>query len=429
MDRRKSIGVVGLGYVGLPLAIHLGRVFSVVGFDINHAKIERLKRGIDDTGECQPKDLAETTVEFTSDIRQLATTQLIIIAVPTPVDDSHRPDLSPLQKASEAVGSVLQKGSIVVYESTVYPGVTEDFCGPILEKVSGLKCGTDFFLGYSPERINPGDKKHSFEKITKVVSGQTPEVAQFLADIYGSVVEAGTFLAKDIRTAEAAKVIENTQRDINIALMNELAIIFERMGVDTKSVLEAARTKWNFLPFSPGLVGGHCIGVDPYYLTHAAEKAGYYPQVILSGRRINDEMGNFVARQTLKRMIQNEINILNARVLVCGMTFKENVPDLRNSKVIDIVRGLQEFGVNPVIHDPLAAPGEALHEYGVQLINGPLPGDKFEAIILAVAHNQYAEQGLDQWEARLVENGVFIDVKGLYEPSQNCPKKIAYWRL
>ena len=358
----RKISVVGLGYVGLPVAVAFGKHGPVIGFDINENRLEELRAGQDRTNEVSATELGDTQIEFTSKPEVLAQADFHIVAVPTPIDDAHQPDLTPVVKASESVGTALKKGDIVVYESTVYPGVTEDICVPILERVSGLKCGPDFTVGYSPERINPGDKEHTFTKIKKVVSGQDAATLEIVADVYSSVVTAGVYKAASIKVAEAAKVIENTQRDLNIALMNELALIFDRMGIDTLDVLEAAGTKWNFLKFKPGLVGGHCIGVDPYYLTHKAEKLGYIPQVILAGRRINDSMGAFIAQQTIKQMIHAGHAIAGAVVTLLGLTFKENCPDLRNSRVIDIIRELEEFDVQVQVFDPVASSAEALHE-------------------------------------------------------------------
>ncbi|MBI4745818.1 MAG: nucleotide sugar dehydrogenase, partial [Deltaproteobacteria bacterium] len=364
----KVVSVVGLGYVGLPVAVAFGQMRKTVGFDINPKRIQELKEGYDRTGEVAPEELKAADILFTDKIAELRLADFHIVAVPTPVDDAKQPDLTPMFKASETVGRALKKGDIVVYESTVYPGVTEDECVPILERVSGLRCGMDFKVGYSPERINPGDKEHTFTKIKKVVSGQDAETLEIVANVYESVVTAGVHRAASIKVAEAAKVIENTQRDLNIALMNELAIIFDRMGIDTNDVLEAAGTKWNFLKFKPCLVGGHCIGVDPYYLTHKAEKIGYIPQVILAGRRINDGMGKFIAQRTVKEMIRAGHGIHGCTMTVLGLTFKEDCPDLRNSKVIDIIRELQDYGINVQVHDPLADCAEAKHEYGITLV-------------------------------------------------------------
>lgn len=423
----RKIAVVGLGYVGLPVAVAFGKKHEVVGFDINENRIHTLKQHIDYTNEVTSEDLKQATIKFTNQYEDLKKTDFIIVAVPTPIDEYHTPDLTPLLKASETVAKGLTKGAIVVYESTVYPGVTEDECIPVLERVSGLKCGEDFFVGYSPERINPGDKEHTFIKIQKVVSGQTPEVLEIVAEVYASVVEAGVYKASSIKVAEAAKVIENTQRDVNIALMNELALIFDRMNIDTAEVLKAAGTKWNFLKFSPGLVGGHCIGVDPYYLTYKAQSLGYNPEVILAGRRINDGMGAYVAQSLVKLMIKQGLQIQGSTVTVLGLTFKENVPDLRNSKVIDVIRELEEYGVNVQVTDIEADREEAMHEYNVNLLNTEelLPAD---ALILAVPHKKYLESG---WgiTSLLNENGlIVVDIKSTL-PLESKPENIISWRL
>jgi UDP-N-acetyl-D-glucosamine/UDP-N-acetyl-D-galactosamine dehydrogenase len=424
----RKIAVVGLGYVGLPVAVAFGKKGHIIGFDINEHRINTLKQGIDYTKEVESQDLLEADIDFTNDPSRLREADFIIVAVPTPITETKQPDLTPLIKASETVGLNLQKGAIVVYESTVYPGATEEVCVPVLEKASGLKAGVDFFVGYSPERINPGDKEHTFTKITKVVSGQNDEVLEIIAGVYGSVVEAGVYRASSIKVAEAAKVIENTQRDLNIALMNELAIIFDKLGIDTAEVLEAAGTKWNFLPFTPGLVGGHCIGVDPYYLTHKAESVGYHPEVILAGRRINDNMGKFIATSLVKQMIHKNMPIQGARVTVLGLTFKENVPDLRNSKVIDVIRELQEFGVEVQVTDALADKDEAVREYGIELIDYDklVPAD---AVVLAVPHDEYVERGWEQFD-RLLKHGkgIVVDIKSKLE-KETCPANITLWRL
>jgi UDP-N-acetyl-D-galactosamine dehydrogenase len=383
-----TIAIIGLGYVGLPLAVEFGKKYKVIGFDIKKERIQELRQGQDHTLEISTEELSLAQhLTFSYQAEDLAQATVFIVTVPTPVDKSKKPDLTPLLKASETVGKVLKKNDIVIYESTVYPGCTEEDCVPILEQVSGLKFNEDFFCGYSPERINPGDKQHTLSKIRKVVSGSTPEIAKKINELYASIITAGTYLAPSIKVAEAAKVIENAQRDINIAFVNELALIFDRMGLDTIQVLEAARTKWNFLPFSPGLVGGHCIGVDPYYLTHKAESLGYHPQVILAGRRINDDMGIFVANKVVKLMIQQSMNIKNANVLVLGITFKENCPDIRNSKVIDVIRELQDFGTQVDVYDPWASTEEVQHEYNLALISQA--NKKYDAIVLAVAHKEF----------------------------------------
>ena len=424
----RKISVVGLGYVGLPVAVAFGKHGPVIGFDINENRLEELRAGQDRTNEVSATELGDTQIEFTSKPEVLAQADFHIVAVPTPIDDAHQPDLTPVVKASESVGTALKKGDIVVYESTVYPGVTEDICVPILERVSGLKCGPDFTVGYSPERINPGDKEHTFTKIKKVVSGQDAATLKIVADVYSSVVTAGVYKAASIKVAEAAKVIENTQRDLNIALMNELALIFDRMGIDTLDVLEAAGTKWNFLKFKPGLVGGHCIGVDPYYLTHKAEKLGYIPQVILAGRRINDSMGAFIAQQTIKQMIHAGHAIANAVVTVLGLTFKENCPDLRNSRVIDIIRELEEFDVQVQVFDPVAISAEALHEYGVTLLslNELKPA---AAIVVAVAHDAYARWTPSDYLKLMHNAPVVIDVKGVCDGPALERAGARFWRL
>ena len=424
----RKISVVGLGYVGLPVAVAFGKHGPVIGFDINENRLEELRAGQDRTNEVSATELGDTQIEFTSKPEILAQADFHIVAVPTPIDDAHQPDLTPVVKASESVGTALKKGDIVVYESTVYPGVTEDICVPILERVSGLKCGPDFTVGYSPERINPGDKEHTFTKIKKVVSGQDAATLEIVADVYSSVVTAGVYKAASIKVAEAAKVIENTQRDLNIALMNELALIFDRMGIDTLDVLEAAGTKWNFLKFKPGLVGGHCIGVDPYYLTHKAEKLGYIPQVILAGRRINDSMGAFIAQQTIKQMIHAGHAIAGAVVTVLGLTFKENCPDLRNSRVIDIIRELEEFDVQVQVFDPVASSAEALHEYGVTLLslNELKPA---AAIVVAVAHDAYARWTPSDYLKLMHNAPVVIDVKGVCDGPALERAGARFWRL
>jgi UDP-N-acetyl-D-galactosamine dehydrogenase len=404
----ERIGIIGLGYVGLPLAVEFGKVLPVVGFDINGQRIAELKNGHDRTREVDPNELKlATMLTFAHQTEALKHVNIFIVTVPTPVDDFKKPDLTPLIKASETVGSVLKNNDIVIYESTVYPGCTEEVCVPVLERASGLKFNRDFFCGYSPERINPGDKLHRVTTIKKVTSGSTPEVGERVDALYRKIITAGTHKASSIKVAEAAKVIENSQRDLNIAFVNELALIFGRIGIDTHEVLEAAGTKWNFLPFKPGLVGGHCIGVDPYYLTYKAESLGYNPQVILSGRRINDNMGVHIANAVIKLMAQHELPINKADVLVLGITFKENCPDIRNSRVVDVIRELQSFGTSVDIYDPLADAGEVSHEYGLNLI--PKPDKKYHAIVLAVNHTEFS--GLD-WSKLTFEKSVVYDVKG-----------------
>ena len=424
----RVVSVIGLGYVGLPVAVAFGKRKKTVGFDINPTRIAELRQGHDRTGEVTPEDLAAADILFTSDIDELRQADFHIVAVPTPVDDANQPDLTPVLRASETAGKALKKGDIVVYESTVYPGVTEEECVPILERVSGLTCGTDFTVAYSPERINPGDKEHTFTKIKKVVSGQDAETLEIVASVYESVVTAGVHRAPTIKVAEAAKVIENTQRDLNIALMNELALIFDRLGIDTGDVLEAAGTKWNFLGFRPGLVGGHCIGVDPYYLTHKAEMIGYIPQVILAGRRINDSMGKYIAQQAVREMILAGHNVLDARVTVLGLTFKEDCPDLRNSRVIDIIRELEGYGVQLQVSDPMADGEEARHEYGVALtpLDRLLPAS---AVIVAVAHQAYRGMTPDQLAALTLGRPVVLDVKGIFDRQALADAGIRLWRL
>lgn len=410
----KKIAVIGLGYVGLPLAVEFGKIRPVVGFDIKQDRIDDLRAGRDSTLEVSPDEMAEASqLSFTTDPQDLAECQIFIVTVPTPIDAHKRPNLTPLIKASETVGAVLKKGDIVIYESTVYPGATEEDCVPVLERASGLTFNKDFFAGYSPERINPGDKLHRLPDILKVTSGSTPEIAAEIDALYAQVVTAGTYMAESIRVAEAAKVIENTQRDLNIALVNELAIIFGKMGIDTEAVLNAAGTKWNFLPFRPGLVGGHCIGVDPYYLTHKAEAEGYHPQVILAGRRINDGMGAYAAGQMVKSMLRQKIQVNGARVLVMGLAFKENCPDLRNTRVVDLIAELETFGVQVDVHDPWVSSDEAQHEYGITLQDAP-KGD-YDGVVLAVAHSQFREMGLGRIRDLCAKDSVFFDLKNVFD--------------
>ncbi|WP_116083776.1 Vi polysaccharide biosynthesis UDP-N-acetylglucosamine C-6 dehydrogenase TviB [Tropicimonas sp. IMCC34011] len=415
----KKIAVIGLGYVGLPLAAEFGKIRPTVGFDINRARIAELKDGHDRTRETSAEELASATqLSFAADTSDIADCTIYIVTVPTPIDAHKRPDLTPLIKASEAVGSVLKKGDIVIYESTVYPGATEEDCVPVLERVSGLTFNEDFFCGYSPERINPGDKEHRLPSIRKVTSGSTPEIAETVDALYAEIITAGTYKAESIKVAEAAKVIENTQRDLNIALVNELAIIFNKMGIDTQAVLEAAGTKWNFLPFRPGLVGGHCIGVDPYYLTHKAEALGYHPQVILAGRRINDGMGAYVAGQMIKAMLKKRIQIEGARVLVMGLAFKENCPDLRNTRVVDVVAELRDYGVEVDVHDPWMDPEEARHEYGLELIEEPAAG-AYDGVVLAVAHDTFRAGGPEALAAWRKPASILCDLKSAFSPDQS----------
>jgi UDP-N-acetyl-D-galactosamine dehydrogenase len=423
------IGVVGLGYVGLPLAVEFGKKVRTIGFDLLPQKIESYRRHVDPTGEVSSEDLkAAEFLEATSDPTRLSEADFIIIAVPTPIDAAHRPDFSPLVGASITVGRHMKKGGTVVYESTVYPGATEEVCIPLLERESGMKWKQDFFVGYSPERINPGDREHTLTRIVKVVSGDTVATLERVAETYEMVVTAGVHRASSIKVAEAAKVIENTQRDLNIALMNELALIFHRMDIDTTEVLQAAGTKWNFLSFRPGLVGGHCIGVDPYYLTYKADMLGYHPQVILAGRRINDGMGHYVAEQTVKQLIQSGAHVKDADVIVLGLTFKENCPDLRNSRVIDIVRELQSFGARVSVHDPLADPQEAMHEYGVSLCAwDDLP--RASAIVAAVAHDDFRKRPVDDFLGKLLPGGLYVDVKCQADAEVLRGKGLTVWRL
>ncbi|WP_172204668.1 nucleotide sugar dehydrogenase [Niveibacterium sp. COAC-50] len=424
-----TVAVIGLGYVGLPLAVEFGKKYRTLGFDLSEQKVAAYRGFVDPTGEVSSDDLrAATQLTCHTDPKVISEADFIIVAVPTPVDDAHQPDFTPLVKSSESVGKHIKRGAIVVYESTVYPGATEEVCIPIIEKHSGLKWKEDFFVGYSPERINPGDKERTLTRIVKVVSGDTPATLEKVQALYGAVITAGVYPASCIKVAEAAKVIENTQRDLNIALMNELALIFHKIGIDTLEVLKAAGTKWNFLPFRPGLVGGHCIGVDPYYLTYKADMLGYHPQVILAGRRINDGMGKYIAEQTVKQMIANDLPVKGANVIVLGLTFKENCPDLRNSKVIDVIRELRSFGVNVHVHDPIAESGEAEHEYGVSLTPwDALP--KASAIVAAVSHQAYADMGVAQLTAKLLPGGVFTDVKSAYAPAEVEAAGARLWRL
>jgi len=410
----KKIAVIGLGYVGLPLAVEFGKIRPVIGFDINEGRIDALRAGRDSTLEVSAEELtAASQLSFTTDTADLDQATIYIVTVPTPIDAHKRPDLTPLIKASETLGRVLKRGDIVIYESTVYPGATEEDCVPVLERVSGLAFNVDFFAGYSPERINPGDKTHRLPDIQKVTSGSTPEVAEEVDQLYASIITAGTYKAESIRVAEAAKVIENTQRDLNIALVNELAIIFNKMGIDTEAVLKAAGTKWNFLPFRPGLVGGHCIGVDPYYLTHKAEALGYHPQVILAGRRINDGMGAYVAGQLVKTMLKRRIQIDGSRVLVLGLTFKENCPDLRNTRVVDVVAELRDYGVVVDVHDPWVDPAEAQKEYGLALVESPEP-QAYDGVVLAVAHDSYRDAGITALRKYGRGDHVFCDLKSVF---------------
>ncbi len=423
------VAVVGLGYVGLPLAVEFGKVFETIGYDLSASKIEHFRRHEDPTGEVSADDFASAKrLHVTDDPAELARADFLVVAVPTPVDIGHKPDFSPLVSASRTCGRHMKRGATVVYESTVYPGATEEICIPVLEESSGMKWREDFHVGYSPERINPGDREHTLARIVKVVSGDDAETLERVAELYGTVVQAGVHRASSIKVAEAAKVIENTQRDLNIALVNELALIFDRVGIDTHEVLKAAGTKWNFLPFRPGLVGGHCIGVDPYYLTHKAEMLGYHPQVILAGRRINDGMGAFIAQRTVREMAAAGFGIKDSPVIVLGLTFKEDVPDLRNSKVIDVVRELQSYGVKVHVHDAVAEADEAMHEYGVKLEAwDALP--KAAAVVVAVSHAQYRELGVEAIAAKLQPGAVFVDVKTSFDPERVARAGMRLWRL
>ena len=424
-----TIAVVGLGYVGFPLAVEFGKVRKTIGFDLSEEKVASYKQYVDPTGELPDDEIrAADQLTVTTDPGMIGAADYIIVAVPTPIDEARRPDFGPLVSASRTVGQNMKKGAIVVYESTVYPGATEEECIPVLEEYSGLKWKQDFHIGYSPERINPGDKEHTLTRITKVVSGDDDKTLDLVSDLYASIITAGVYRASSIQVAEAAKVIENTQRDLNIALMNELTIIFGKMGIDTVEVLEAAGTKWNFLPFRPGLVGGHCIGVDPYYLTYKADMLGYHPQVILSGRRINDGMGAYIASQTVKQMIKSGTPIKGSKVHVFGLTFKEDVPDLRNSRVIDIIHELESYGVEVAVHDPLASGEEALHEYDVVLTGwDDLP--VADAIIMAVAHEEFLNRPLSDYQQKVIEGGCFIDVKSKFDRDALHAAGLCVWRL
>jgi UDP-N-acetyl-D-galactosamine dehydrogenase len=424
-----TVAIVGLGYVGLPLAAEFAKKYRTIGFDLSEEKVAAYRNHVDPTGEVSSAGFeAAARLEVTTNARALREADFIIVAVPTPVDEAHNPDFGPLLGASASVGQNLTPGATVVFESTVYPGATEEVCIPVIEKHSGMRWKKDFFVGYSPERINPGDKEHTLTRIVKVVAGDTPQTLDRVAEVYGSVVGAGVHRASSIKVAEAAKVIENTQRDVNIALVNELAMIFHQIGIDTAEVLQAASTKWNFLPFRPGLVGGHCIGVDPYYLTYKAETLGYHPQVILSGRKINDGMGKYVAEQTVKRMILRGFSINKENIIVLGLTFKENVPDTRNSRVVDVVRELESFGAKVFVHDPVACPKEAEHEYGIRLVDWEaLP--QAAAVVAAVAHDEFKNRPLDAILAKLAPNGVYVDVKNQADAAALRARGIDVWRL
>ncbi len=429
INKKESICVVGLGYVGLPLAVAFARHFNVIGFDINQVRINELKVGIDRTKETTPDELKSSSITFTYNEEHIKKCKFIIITVPTPIDRHKVPDLKPIFSASAIVGRNLQKDSIVVYESTVYPGLTEEECVPILEKESGLVWKKDFYVGYSPERINPGDKIHRFENIVKVVSGDTDYSLNIISEIYARVVKAGIFRAKSIKVAEAAKVIENTQRDINIALMNELSMIFHKIGIDTKDVLDAASTKWNFLRFEPGLVGGHCISVDPYYLTFKAQELGHHPEVILSGRRVNDSMPNFVVQNLLKLLIKAKKQIESSKVLILGLTFKENIPDVRNTKVFDIYKELKEFGINAYVYDPHAYKDEVFKEYEIELLQNPYAFSPYDAVIVAVKHSAFGEYDIKFYKDIITEPRILIDVKNLYDRELFEKNGFLYWSL
>ena len=431
VNKEEKLALIGLGYVGMPIAVAFAKKIDVIGFDLNAAKIEKYRSGIDPTKEVGDEAIRATSVVFTADPARLKDAKFYIVAVPTPVNDDHTPDLTPVEGASRILGQNIAKGSIVVFESTVYPGVTEDICVPIIEKESGLKCGVDFKIGYSPERINPGDKVHRLETITKIVSGMDAETLDTIAKVYELVVEAGVHRAESIKVAEAAKVIENSQRDINIAFMNELSIIFHRMGIDTKAVLTAAGTKWNFLNFAPGLVGGHCIGVDPYYLTYKAEQLGYHSQIILSGRRINDDMGKYVAESLVKEMIANDIPVRHAKVAILGLTFKENCPDTRNTKVIDIYNELGEYGITPIVVDPAADAEEAKHLYGIEF-QGMEDLKDLDALIIAVKHREFEHftpADIAAFFNPAHETKVFVDLKGMFDKDDYKAPEFDYWRL
>ena len=428
-SEKPTIAVIGLGYVGLPVAVEFGKIYATIGYDLKTKSIEAYNRNVDPTGELSESELkAAAQIEYTTDPENISKADYIIVAVPTPIDDARQPDLMPLKGATETAGRYMKKGAVVIYESTVYPGTTEEVCVPILEKLSGLKWKQDFNVGYSPERINPGDKEHTLNSIVKIVSGDTDAALERLAGLYGSIIKAGVYRAPGIKTAEAAKVIENTQRDLNIALMNELAVIFDKLNIDTLDVLEAAGTKWNFLPFRPGLVGGHCIGVDPYYLTYKAETEGYHPEVILAGRRINDNMGKFVAEQTIKLMARSGLNIKGARVGVLGLTFKEDCADLRNSRVINIIDELKSYAIEPIVHDPLADASDAESIFNIKL-SALEELTSLDAIVVAVGHQLYRNMPVDKLIKLLNPNGCIIDIKSILDVSEIKKSGVNYWRL
>lgn len=429
MKKSETVAVIGLGYVGLPLAVEFGKMYKTIGYDLNIRLIESYKKKIDPTGEVLSAQFEEAVhLEPTQDPSRIAQADFIIVAVPTPVDNARQPDLLPVRSAAGVAGKYMKKGAVVVFESTVYPGVTEEVCVPILERESGYVWKTDFHVGYSPERINPGDREHTLTRIKKVVSGDDPETTEKVAALYQSIIQAGVHRTKTIKEAEAAKVIENTQRDLNIALMNELSVIFDKLGIDTRSVLEAAGTKWNFLPFRPGLVGGHCIGVDPYYLTYKAQTVGYHPEVILAGRRINDTMGKFIVEKTIKLMINAGKNIRDERVGVLGLTFKEDCPDLRNTRVVDIVSELKSYGASVMVHDPIASGEDSMRYYGIPLVKWEELKD-LGALIIAVSHREYRERVLDDFIGKLSPNGCLIDVKAILDPAEVRQRGVRFWRL
>lgn len=428
-SKKPTIAVIGLGYVGLPVAVEFGKIYATIGYDLKAKSIQAYNRNVDPTGELSEAELkAAVHIEYTTDPENISKADYIIVAVPTPIDDARQPDLAPLKSATKTAGRYMKKGAVVVYESTVYPGTTEEVCVPILEKMSGLKWKQDFNVGYSPERINPGDKEHTLTSIVKIVSGDTDDTLERLAGLYGSIIKAGVYRAPGIKTAEAAKVIENTQRDLNIALMNELAVIFDKLGIDTLDVLEAAGTKWNFLPFRPGLVGGHCIGVDPYYLTYKAETEGYHPEVILAGRRINDNMGKFVAEQTIKLLARSGLNIKGARVGILGLTFKEDCADLRNSRVINIIDELKSYAIEPIVHDPLADASDAQSIFNIKL-SALEELTSLDAVVVAVGHQLYRNMSVDKLIKFINPNGCIIDIKSILDVSEVKKSGVNYWRL
>jgi len=429
LNKKEKIAIVGLGYVGLPLAVRLAAPFVVVGFDVNEQRVKELKSGNDATGEVAADTLTKTNIAFTTDADKIKEARFVIATVPTPIDKNKHPNLNPIKDASKLIGENLAKGSVVVFESTVYPGVTEEICAPIIEEHSGLKCGVDFKMGYSPERINPGDTEHTVAKIIKVVAGEDEETLELVSQIYGKVIEAGVHKTSNIKTAEAAKVIENIQRDLNIALMNELALIFNKLDIDTNEVIRAALTKWNFLKFEPGLVGGHCIGVDPYYLTYKAEEIGYHPTIILAGRRVNDYMGKYIAEQAIKRLIDTAKPVKGAKVLILGITFKENIKDIRNTKVVDIYNELKEYGADLYVYDPNTTHDEVKGKYGIEMISEPEKFKPYDAVIYAVKHKQFSDYNPAYLKSLMGDTPVLIDVKGVFKPEEAETAGLSYWRL